>query len=81
MVDIQHNEDWPTADVLIPAWRTSTVVRLPLEQITQDTGLETGDLVGRWLEADVNCYARNPRDLFFRKFKIAPDVPKSWLEN
>lgn len=81
VVDVHLREEWPTVDVLVPAWRMSTVVRLPLEQITQDTGLKSGDLVGRWLEADVNCYAKRQRDLFFRKFKIAPELPTGWLEN
>lgn len=71
--------EWPTADVLVPAWRPSTAVRLPLEQITTGTGLEGGQLVGRWLEADVNCHAEEPRDLFFLNFSLAPDLPGDWL--
>lgn len=81
VVDIHLGEEWPTADVLVPAWRMSTVVRLPLEQITQDTSVIAKELMGRWLEAEVNCYAKNPRDLFFRNFKIAPELPEGWLEN
>lgn len=81
IVDVHLQEEWQTADVLVPAWRMSTVVRLPLEQITQDTGLNVTELRGRWLEADVNCYARHPRDLFFRSFKVAPELPEGWLSN
>ncbi|MFB6873994.1 hypothetical protein [Streptomyces sp. NPDC056323] len=79
IVGVHVNEEMPTAEVLVPAWRPSVAIQLPAGLITQDTGLGLNQLRNRWVEAEVNCHAERERDLFFRNFAISPDLPADWM--
>ncbi|MET8000930.1 hypothetical protein [Nonomuraea glycinis] len=60
-------------------WKITTPVLMPLEPICAATGLEPEQLPGTWLVADVNCYARNPADLYFRNITLAPSPDEEWF--
>ncbi|MGW0757230.1 hypothetical protein ACWD1Y_12190 [Streptomyces sp. NPDC002814] len=79
VLGVHTNEEMPTAEVVVPAWRPSVAIQLPTELITRDTGISLEDLPNRWLEAEVNCHAERERDLFFRKFSPSPDLPRNWM--
>lgn len=74
ILDISDRSETPTAKVIVVGWKIATSVLMPLDLITKATDLEPRQLPGTWLEADVNCYAKDPADLFFRNIKLAPPL-------
>lgn len=64
-----------TASVIVVGWHLTRPVEIPLGPIVTATGIAADDLPGRWLEADVNCYAAQAADLVIRRIVIAPDLP------
>lgn len=79
VLGVHVNEEMPTAEVLVPAWRPSVAIQLPAELMTRDTGISLRNLPSRWLEADVNCHAERERDLFFKNFSYSPELPNHWM--
>ncbi|MEU1815209.1 hypothetical protein ABZ543_08420 [Streptomyces roseifaciens] len=61
-----------TARVDVPAWKPDTPVIVPVDQITNDTRLNAGALLGRWLQADANLSASDADNLVLTSFRIGP---------
>ncbi|MFF4771892.1 hypothetical protein ACFY05_03445 [Microtetraspora fusca] len=80
ILNVQPDGEVPVARVVVVGWRIATSVWMPLQPILDATGLPANQLPGRWLEADVNCHAKNAADLFYRNIILAPDLPEGWLE-
>jgi CheY-like chemotaxis protein len=78
ILDVIPDGEVPTAKVIVVGWRIATSVWMPLQPILEATGLEAGQLPGRWLEADVNCHALEAADLYYRNITLAPDLPEGW---
>lgn len=79
VLGVHANEEMPTAEVLVPAWRPSVAIQLPAGLITEGTGLALRELRNRWVEAEVNCHAERERDLFFKNFSLSPELPEDWM--
>ena len=80
VLDVMPTGEVPQARVIVVGWRIATSVWMPLEPILRATGLKPDNLKGRWLEAEVNCHAKNAADLYYRNISIAPELPEGWLE-
>lgn len=79
VIDVSSTGEAPFATVVVVGWQIDTKVKMPLKLIREATCLEAQDLVGRWLEADVNCHATEPEDLFYRNIALAPELPDGWM--
>lgn len=79
VLEVQPHGEVPRAKVVVVGWRIDTSVWMPLPPVLEETGLSASELPGRWLEANVNCYAKNPQDLYYRNITLAPTLPESWL--
>lgn len=79
VLEVQERGESPSIVAIVPAWKPSTSVEIPLEIIQCDIQIAASDLSGAWLEAEVNCHAEEERDLFFRNFSLAPDLPSDWM--
>ncbi|MHC3451447.1 hypothetical protein [Streptomyces prasinus] len=79
IVEVQHLGEFPSVVAIVPAWKPSTSVEIPIDIIKRDIEIEMGELSGKWLEAEVNCHAEKERDLFFKNFSLAPDLPSDWM--
>ncbi|CAL9510269.1 hypothetical protein SUDANB32_03610 [Streptomyces sp. enrichment culture] len=79
VVEVQQHGESPSVVAIVPAWRPSTSVEIPVDIIQRDVKISVSDLPGTWLEAEVNCHAEEERDLFFRNFSLAPDLPSDWM--
>ncbi|MFG2019249.1 hypothetical protein [Actinomadura geliboluensis] len=79
ILDIGERSETPTAKVIVVGWKIATSVLMPLEPICDATGLKPEQLPGTWLEADVNCYAKDPTDLYFRNIMLAPPLDEDWF--
>ncbi|UGY90774.1 response regulator [Streptomyces gobiensis] len=79
VLEVLPDVEEPVAKVVVVGWRIASSVWMPVQPITEATGLRPGELPGRWLEADVNCHARNASDLYFQNIVIAPDPPDDWM--
>ncbi|WP_449060836.1 hypothetical protein [Planomonospora algeriensis] len=80
VLEVHAQNEAPKAKVIVVGWRIETSVWMPLQPILDATGLAADQLAGRWLEADVNCYARDASELFFRDIVLAPALPEGWLQ-
>ncbi|MCO5968247.1 hypothetical protein [Actinoallomurus soli] len=80
VLDVVTESEVPAAKVIVVGWRIATSVWMPLQPIVAATGLSAENLPGRWLEADVNCHAKEASELFYRNIVLAPDLPEGWLE-
>jgi CheY-like chemotaxis protein len=69
----------PTAKVVVSGWDINEPVTMPLTLITEATGLLPEQLKEVWLEAEVNLYARNASELFYRDIVVAPELPEGWM--
>lgn len=76
---VRSEGEEPQAKVVVVGWKIDSSVWMPLRPIEKSTGLRPEELPGRWLEAEVNCYAKEASDLFYRNIVLAPDLPKEWL--
>jgi len=65
-----------TASVIVVGWHLTRPVEFPLDPIVAATGIAAEALPGRWLEAVVNCYAADARELVFHGIALAPDLPE-----
>ncbi|MGW4812181.1 response regulator [Kitasatospora cineracea] len=65
----------PRAQAVVVGWDIKTPVWMPLEPIVEATGRRPESLIGQWLEAEVNCYAQKPEDLYYRNIMLSPDQP------
>jgi CheY-like chemotaxis protein len=79
ILEVLPDIEVPVAKVIVVGWRIATSVWMPLQPILDATGLRPEQLPGRWLEADVNCYAKEDSDLYYRNVILAPDLPEGWL--
>lgn len=80
VLDVVPGGEVPQARVIVVGWRIATSVWMPLDPIVSATRLQPDELRGRWLEADVNCHAKDAADLYYRNITLAPDLPEGWLE-
>jgi CheY-like chemotaxis protein len=78
ILEVLPSGEVPTAKVIVVGWRIATSVWMPLQPILDATGLDSTELPGRWLEAEVNCHATDASDLYYRNITLAPDLPKGW---
>lgn len=69
----------PTAKVIVSGWDSAEVVSMPLRLITDAIDIPVAELAGRWLEAEVNCYAEHWSELFYRNISLAPELPEGWI--
>ncbi|MFE3378810.1 hypothetical protein [Streptomyces anulatus] len=74
LVDI----DTRTARVIVVGWSLTAGVTVLLDQLLVETQLEPGDLVGKFLEAEVNCRAVDADDLVLTRIGVAPPLPPQW---
>ena len=79
VIDVSPRGEAPFATVVVVGWQIDTKVKMPLRLILQAIDLKPDELVGRWLEADVNCHAPDPEDLFYRNIELAPALPDGWM--
>ncbi|MFE9331058.1 response regulator [Streptomyces sp. NPDC006925] len=79
VLDVRSGGEEPRAKVIVVGWKIDSSVWMPLRPIEEATGLRPEELPGRWLEAEVNCYAKDASDLFYRNIVLAPDLPQEWL--
>ncbi|MGX1709733.1 hypothetical protein B5180_10915 [Streptomyces sp. BF-3] len=79
VLEVQPGGEEPKAKVVVVGWKIDSSVWMPLRPIEEATGLRPEELCGRWLEAEVNCYAKDASDLFYRNIILAPDLPQEWL--
>jgi len=80
ILEVRPEVEVPVAKVIVVGWRIATSVWMPLQPILEATGLAPAQLPGRWLEADVNCHAKDDSDLYYRNIILAPDLPKGWRQ-
>lgn len=66
-------------EVIVVAWDPVDAVILPADMITSCVGLAESELPGKRFMANVNIHARSSEELFFEKFEVAPEIPRSWL--
>ncbi|MDQ1685598.1 MAG: hypothetical protein QOC82_2335 [Frankiaceae bacterium] len=71
--------DLPLAEVFVSAWRPAEAVLVPATLLTEDTGLQLNELPGRRFLAEVNIYAPEQAELYFREFKLAAEPPPEWM--
>jgi hypothetical protein len=67
------------ARVVVVGWDIKSPIWMPLDPIVEATGLRPESLVGQWLEAEANCYAQKPEDLYYRNIVLSPDQPSEWM--
>ncbi|WP_411116491.1 response regulator [Streptomyces sp. 058-1L] len=79
VLEVQPGGEEPKAKVVVVGWKIDSSVWMPLGPIEEATGLGPEELCGQWLEAEVNCYAKDASDLFYRNIILAPDLPQEWL--
>lgn len=79
ILDVRPEGEFPSARVVVVGWRIETSVWMPLQPIVDATGLSPDQLPGRWLEADVNCHAKDASHLYYSNIILAPDLPEGWL--
>lgn len=79
VLEVRPGGEEPKAKVIVVGWKIDSSVWMPLRPIEEATGLRPEELPGRWLEAEVNCYAKEASDLFYRNIILAPDLPQEWL--
>ncbi|USX49915.1 hypothetical protein [Lentzea sp. HUAS12] len=75
---VRQDRETPAVEAIVPAWRMSTAVDIPLDLILSDLSVPPLELEGLWLTAEVNCHAEQSSDLFFKNFEIAPELPEEW---
>lgn len=80
ILEVLPDVEVPVAKVIVVGWRIATSVWMPLQPILDATGLMANQLPGRWLEADVNCHAKDDADLYYRNIILAPDLPEGWRQ-
>ncbi|MEV0987130.1 hypothetical protein [Streptomyces sp. NPDC049949] len=66
-------------EVIVVAWDPADAVILPADMITQCVGIPAAELPGMRFMANVNIHTKNPEELFFEGFELAPRVPTDWL--
>lgn len=66
-------------EAIVTAWRPTEAVQLPASLISNDTGLSAKSLAGRRFLADVNIYAGDQADLYFRNFAVLEEPPDDWM--
>ncbi|WP_103668860.1 hypothetical protein [Pseudanabaena sp. BC1403] len=71
IVDISKESREDVVDVIIPSWNPNKAVRLP-SSLIREWILEFEPVIGNRLIANVNSGAKNPEDLYFTNFEIAP---------
>jgi len=71
IVDISKESREDVVDVIIPSWNPNKAVRLP-SSLIREWILEFEPVIGTRLIANVNSGAKNPEDLYFTNFEIAP---------
>jgi hypothetical protein len=71
IVDISKESREDVVDVIIPSWNPNKAVRLP-SSLIREWILEFEPVIGNRLIANVNSGARNPEDLYFTNFEVAP---------
>lgn len=71
--------DHPLAEVFVTAWRPAEAVLVPAALLTDDTGLAAHQLPSRRFLADVNIYATEQGELYFRQFEVANEPPPGWM--
>jgi hypothetical protein len=74
IIDLSKESEEDVVDVIIPSWNHNKAVRLP-SSLIREWILEFEPVIGTRLIANVNSGARNPEDLYFTNFEIAP-VPE-----
>ncbi|ORT61326.1 hypothetical protein [Streptomyces sp. CB03238] len=79
VLSVRSEGEEPQAKVVVVGWKIDSSVWMPLRPIEEATGLHPEELPGRWLEAEVNCYAKEASALFYRNIILAPDLPQEWL--
>jgi hypothetical protein len=66
-------------EVIVPGWRPDEAILIPSSIILADTSLTADELPGRRFLADVNIYASDQSDLFFRHFEQLSEPPPDWM--
>ncbi|MBM7492686.1 CheY-like chemotaxis protein [Micromonospora luteifusca] len=79
ILDVLPSGEYPSARVVVVGWKIDTSVWMPLQPIVEATRLAPETLPGKWLEARVNCHAKEASDLFYEDIIVAPDLPEGWL--
>ncbi|MET7417537.1 response regulator [Dactylosporangium sp. NPDC005555] len=78
VLDVRSAGEFPAARVVVVGWKIETTVWMPLKPIL-DAGIDPAGLSGRWLEAEVNCHAKDAADLYYENVVLAPDLPQGWM--
>ena len=71
IVDISKESCEDVVDVIIPSWNPNKAVRLP-SSLIREWILEFEPVIGTRFIANVNSGAKNPEDLYFTNFEVAP---------
>ncbi|MGC4976677.1 hypothetical protein ACLQ2D_27630 [Streptomyces sp. DT199] len=79
VLEVEERGEFPSVVAIVPAWKPSTSVEIPIEIIKRDIEIDVSALPGKWLEAEVNCHAQEERDLFFKNFSLSPELPSDWM--
>lgn len=78
VVQVEEGED-PLAEVIVSAWRPDEAILVPGSLIAAGTSLAAHDLAGCRFLADVNIYAADEADLYFRDFEVLSEPPADWM--
>lgn len=69
-----------TAAVIVVGWHLEKHVTVLMDQLTNETGLKPGELVGVFLEAEANCHAETADEVVLTNIRRAPDLPDGWMD-
>ncbi|MDX2645073.1 hypothetical protein PV341_16170 [Streptomyces sp. PA03-1a] len=66
-----------TAQVVVTAWKTDEPVTVPVDQLVGASGLQPGDLLGKFLDAAANCAVEDADHIVLLEIRVAPALA-SW---
>ncbi|GAB3741162.1 hypothetical protein GCM10027598_71630 [Amycolatopsis oliviviridis] len=76
-VEVDHPE--PMAEVVVIGWHPDKEVLVPLSVFTDAVGPISTEIKDERFIADVNIYAEDEGDLYFRNIHRSPALPEEWL--
>ncbi|MYX33455.1 MULTISPECIES: hypothetical protein [unclassified Streptomyces] len=75
VMDVDERER--TAQVVVTAWKTDELVTVHVDQLVGASGLQPGDLPGKFMEAAANCAVEDADHLVLLEIRMAPALA-SW---
>lgn len=78
---IEQEPSGAVADVVSIGWNPDREVKVPLSVFIDDVGDLALDVEDERFIADVNIYALDDGDLYFRNIHRAPEIPGEWLRD